>query len=254
LVSLCRSRSELAISYFYSIDLTYVKWHWPILDMVRHMPSRVRPGRREQQAAETRRLIIDAARRLFATQGYGITSIAQIAEEAGVAIPTIYASVGTKLRLLELLNDRIDADADVAELVPLLLACQDAAQMLELQVRLSRQLNERAGDLIAALRSAATVEPDMAGPYTAGIHRHLQGMHATARRLSELGALRAGMSEHEAAALLDSLLAPETWATLTAAHHLSWDASAELLSQSLGILLLNTPASGPAPEPTDGRS
>ena len=210
------------------------------------MSSRDRPGRREQQAAETRRLITDAARRLFATQGYGITSIAQIAEEAGVAVPTIYASVGTKLRLLELLNDRIDQDADVAGLVPQLLTCQDAVQMLELQVRLSRQLNERAGDLMAALRSAASVEPDMAGPYAAGIHRHRQGMRATAKRLSELGALRQGVSEHEAAALLDSLLAPESWATLTAAHDLSWEACAELLIRSLGVLLLNTPAGSAA--------
>ena len=210
------------------------------------MPSRVRPGRREQQAAETRRLIIDAARRLFAAQGYGITSIAQIAEEAGVAVPTIYASVGTKLRLLELLNDRIDEDAGVAELIPRLSACQDAGQMLELQVRLSRQLNERAGDLIAALRSAAAVEPEMAGPYAAGLHRHREGMRGTARRLSELGALRAGVSEHQAAALLDSLLAPESWATLTSAHDLSWEACAELLNQSLGMLLLGRSA----PEPT----
>ena len=218
------------------------------------MPGRDRPGRREQQAAETRRLIIDAARRLFAKQGYGITSIAQIAEEAGVAVPTIYASVGTKLRLLELLNDRIDQDGGVAELVPQLLTCQDAAQMLELQVRLSRQLNERAGDLIAALRSAATVEPGMAGPYAAGMHRHREGMRATARRLSELGALRQGVSEQEAAALLDSLLTPESWATLTTAHDLSWEACAELLNRSLVALLLNTPASRPASEPTARRS
>jgi hypothetical protein len=122
--------------------------------------------------------------------------------------------------------------------------------MLELQVRLSRQLNERAGDLMAALRSAATVEPDMAGPYTAGIHWHRQGMRATARRLSELGALRPGVNEHEAAALLDSMLAPDSWATLTAAHDLSWEACAELLNRSLGVFLLNTPASRSAPEPT----
>jgi hypothetical protein len=105
----------------------------------------------------------------------------------------------------------------------------------------SRQLNERAGDLMAALRSAATVEPDMARPYAAGIHRHRQGMRATARRPSELGALRAGVSEHEAAALLDCLLAPESWATLTAAHGLSWEACAELLNRSARRALAEHP-------------
>ncbi|MGH2867667.1 MAG: helix-turn-helix domain-containing protein, partial [Solirubrobacteraceae bacterium] len=82
-----------------------------------------RVDRRQAQAAETGRLIINAARRLFATQGYGATSIVQIAEEAGVAVPTIYANLGTKLRLLELLNDRIDQEAGVGELVPQLMAC-----------------------------------------------------------------------------------------------------------------------------------
>ena len=203
-----------------------------------------RGGRRQAQAAETGRLIIDAARRLFATQGYGATSIVQIAEEAGVAVPTIYANLGTKLRLLELLNDRIDQEAGVEELVPQLLACQDPEEILALQVRLSRQLNERAGDLVAALRSAATVEADMAAPYAEGLKRHRNGMRTTARRLAELGALQSGVDESDAAALLDVLLAPDSWAGLTSAHDLSWDACETLLHHSLRVLLL-MPSLGP---------
>jgi hypothetical protein len=107
---------------------------------------------------------------------------------------------------------------------------------------------------MAALRSAATVEPEMAGPYAAGIRRHREGMRATAKRLTELGALRKGMSEHEAAALLDSLLAPESWATLTTAHDLSWEACAELLNRSLTVLLLNSSAGRSVPEPMGGCS
>jgi AcrR family transcriptional regulator len=192
----------------------------------------------EEQAAETRRLIVDAARRLFASRGYAATSIAAIAAEAGVAVPTIYASVGTKLRLLELLNARIDDETRVSELAPRLMARQDPRELLELQTRLSRTLNERAGDLVAALRSAATAEPEMAAPYAEGIERHRGGMRATAGRLHELGALRAGMTPEQAAALLDVHLAPEAWTTLTTGHGFGWDEAEALTSRGLARLLL----------------
>ena len=44
---------------------------------------------RQQQAAATRDRIADAARSLFAEQGYGSTSIEAIAAEAGVAMRTV---------------------------------------------------------------------------------------------------------------------------------------------------------------------
>ncbi|MGH2877972.1 MAG: TetR/AcrR family transcriptional regulator [Solirubrobacteraceae bacterium] len=197
-------------------------------------------NRREQAAEETRRLIIDAARHLFATRGYGATSIVQIAAEAGVAVPTIYASVGTKLRLLELLNDRIDEDAEVATLVPRLLSCREPVQILRLQIRLSRQLNERAGDLIAALRSAASVEPRMAGSYHTGMQHHYDGMRATAERLTAVGAL-SQVTTREATAILSALLAPDAWTSLVQANRLSWDQAEQLLNRVLARLLLTEP-------------
>ena len=72
-------------------------------------------------AAETRREILDAARRLFAEHGYASTSVQQIAAESGVAVQTIYSSVGSKAALVLALNDLIDDEADVAELTARLL-------------------------------------------------------------------------------------------------------------------------------------
>ena len=43
---------------------------------------------REEQARRTRQAILDAARRLFAEQGYAATTIAQVAKAAGVAVDT----------------------------------------------------------------------------------------------------------------------------------------------------------------------
>ena len=51
---------------------------------------------RQEQAEATRVRIAEAARRLFAANGYGATSIDAIAKDAGVATRTIYSAFGTK--------------------------------------------------------------------------------------------------------------------------------------------------------------
>ena len=201
--------------------------------------SSTRPlGRRQPQAAETRALILASARKLFASQGYGATSIAQIASEAGVAIPTIYKSIGTKIELLASLNELAANDADVGRLIPRMLSTQDAVELITLQIELSRGLNEHAGDIIRAMETAATVEPEMAGPYNAGIQRHRDGMRATSERLMELGALRAGIGVDRGTALLDLLLTPSSWRTLTLVYHLSFDEAETILRQALLALLI----------------
>jgi AcrR family transcriptional regulator len=59
-----------------------------------HSPLRAR------QAAETRRVIIDAAIKLFRGQGWSATTLQTIAAEAGTAVDTIYATFGSKSNLL----------------------------------------------------------------------------------------------------------------------------------------------------------
>jgi len=196
------------------------------------------PNRRAAQALETKRLIVDAARRLFTEQGYGATSVAQIAEAAGVAVPTVYASVGTKPTLLRLLLDRIDEEAGVAELARELRSSSDAGRVLALQVRITRQLVERCGDIIAALGSAAGVEPEMAGALAAGMRRHRAGAEATVGRIAELGKLRAGVDVEEAAAVLATLSAPGVYATLTGEYGWSFDRCEAWIERTLRQQLL----------------
>ena len=61
---------------------------------------------RKQIAAEqTQQVVIEAASRLFLEHGYHATSIAGIASEAGVAVQTIYNSVGSKRDVLSRVLD-----------------------------------------------------------------------------------------------------------------------------------------------------
>ena len=69
--------------------------------------------RRREQAAATRQAILEAAERLFAKRGYVGTSVAEIAEEARVALKTVYAIFGTKAEVLRALwNLRMRGDEE----------------------------------------------------------------------------------------------------------------------------------------------
>lgn len=178
-------------------------------------------------------MIVDAARRLFTEQGYGATSIAEVAEEAGVAVPTVYASVGTKATLLRMLLDRIDEEAGIGELASELQTATSARRVLELEVRITRQLAERCGDIIAALQSAAGVEPEMAKTFAAGMERHRAGARATVRRLATLGKLRPSIGEDDATAIVATLCAPTTYASLTQQHGWTFDQCESWLNATL---------------------
>src|SRR3954469_9619333 len=57
-------------------------------------------SRRQAQARETQRQVVQGARRLFIERGYAGTTIEQIAQEAGVATETIYATFSNKRAVL----------------------------------------------------------------------------------------------------------------------------------------------------------
>src|SRR5260370_42143735 len=69
---------------------------------------------RAEQAARTRREILDAARGVFGAQGYAPTTVAQIAAAAGVAVDTVYAAGGTKPVVFRLLLETAISGADEA--------------------------------------------------------------------------------------------------------------------------------------------
>jgi len=189
-------------------------------------------------AAETRREILRTARRLFAEHGFASTSVQQIAEESGVAVQTIYSSVGSKAALVLALNDLIDEEADVAGLAAELSHEANPARLVAKGVHLTRQLNERCGDLIRALLSAEPGEPDAAAVVADGMRRHEQGARQIAQRLAALGALRAGTTPEQAAAALSMMTAPASWRQLTHAAGWSFDEAEAWLAASLTQLLL----------------
>ena len=76
--------------------------------------------RRQQQKAETRALILDAARTLFEERGFDGTTMRALAADAGVGLGTIFSHFPDKAALLmaTLLDDLARTDQHIVETLP----------------------------------------------------------------------------------------------------------------------------------------
>ena len=197
-----------------------------------------RLNRRQVAAAATRQEILLAARRLFAARGYSKTSIAEIAEAAGVSIPTIYASVGRKAAIVLALVNLVDAEIGAEYGRDRAGAATDPAALVALGARITRLLEERFGDLVGALRSAAETEPEVSGAAARADKLHRVGSARLARRLRALHALRPGVSVAEASAIISLLTEGATYRQLVEAYGWTFDRAEAWITSSLRTLLL----------------
>jgi len=198
----------------------------------------VRIDRRERMAQQTRGDILRAARRLFAERGYAATSINDIAEEAGVAIQTIYARLGSKRGLLLALIDLIDEEAGVGPLAAEVTTATTPLAALRAGVRLTRSFQERCGDIIDALFTAAGAEPELADAVAEGQRRHREGARITIDRIQEFNGLRRDVSPERAQALLALSTSHEAWRELIRGCQLDWDPAEDWLIDALSRALL----------------
>jgi len=140
--------------------------------------------------------ILTAAATLFRTKGYLATSIDDIAAEAGVARPTVFAAVGPKPTLLKLVVDHAttgdDAPIPVAERAWSREArdAEDPATALRLHARNSRRICERVADLLRAVEAAAGVDPDAAALWAALQQQRRTSMRTFVQSLARKTELR----------------------------------------------------------------
>lgn len=134
---------------------------------VKHRRRYESPRRREQAAA-TRQAILEAAERLFAERGYVGTSVAQIAEEARVALKTVYAVFGTKAEVLRALwNLRMRGDEEPVPMAERswyreIVDAPDPPRRLDLVARNVRIVRERTAHVTEIVRQAAPADEQIA--------------------------------------------------------------------------------------------
>jgi TetR/AcrR family transcriptional regulator, regulator of autoinduction and epiphytic fitness len=158
----------------------------------------VSPLRRDA-AARTRQAVLDAARELFAAQGYTATTIEQIAGRAGVSKPTVFAAVGSKQAILKQLRDIALAGDD--EPVPVAqrpwyreaLAEPDPRRALRLYARNATAIHRRAADVHEVLRAAAASDQDLHGLWRASEDERRGGAAIVVDALLGKSPLKAGL-------------------------------------------------------------
>src|SRR5207248_8516494 len=81
-------------------------------------PRKYSSALRARQAEQTRRQILSTAVTQFASNGWARTTVASVAEDAGVALDTVYTAFGSKKALLRAAMDvAIVGDAEPIPLV-----------------------------------------------------------------------------------------------------------------------------------------
>jgi AcrR family transcriptional regulator len=188
--------------------------------------EKVKRVSRAEKARLTRRAIVDAAVRLFLAQGYGATTLAQVAEAGGVAVQTVYFHFGNKAALLKEALDVAAVGDD--EPVPLLerpwvqelRAEPDPRRVLRLWVAQGRLILERVAPILHLVRGATGTDPDLAAQWRVNEDQRRTAYRMLAGLLAERGALRPGLDVDEAADLAFLVESVETY--LLATGTLGW--------------------------------
>lgn len=176
--------------------------------------------RRREQAAATRREILEAAQRLFERQGYATTTMAAIAAEAGVALKTVYVAFETKSGVLRALWNLLlrgdEGETPVADRswYREVVEEPDSQRQLRLNARNSRAVKTRIAGVLKVIRNAAPVDPDIEALW----ERIQTEFHANQRviveRLAERKALRRSLDVDRATDILWTLNHPDVWQLL----------------------------------------
>jgi AcrR family transcriptional regulator len=176
-------------------------------------------GRQQIAAEETQRVIVHAAAELFFEHGYHATSISQIAAAAGVAVQTIYNSIGSKRDLLARVLDHAAAGVRAPVPVPTFLREQaesesDPTRIIDQLVEFWQGALKRTAPVFRVIREAAAVDTHAAVLERERAAQRLHNYRHAARLLKDRGALRDDLTLDQAAAAIFAIGSPETYRTL----------------------------------------
>jgi AcrR family transcriptional regulator len=176
--------------------------------------------RRRQRARATRRAVLAAARRLFVDDGYGATTIQAVADEAGVAVQTVYAAFGNKRTILaELLDVSIAGDdeqitVNAREWMRPVWEAPTAAERLRAYAAAVSRIMAGAGDVFAVVAAAAGTDPDVVELAATAEQRRRTGAATVVESVRSVGALRPGLDPERAVDILWLLNSPAVFAHL----------------------------------------
>jgi AcrR family transcriptional regulator len=177
-------------------------------------------GKQAEKARQTRQRILDAASELFVSQGYGATTLQQIADRAGVSVQLIYFSFGNKRSVLkEVVDVSIAGDDEPVATMDRpwfrqAVEATTAAEQVAAHVHGTRQVLDRVAPITEVLRTAALTDPELASLWQQDADpRHLVQTVAAEALVTKPDAAPA-LSAEQIADRLYGLLSPELYLLL----------------------------------------
>jgi AcrR family transcriptional regulator len=203
-------------------------------------------SRRKEQARLTQRAVLRAAHDLFVEQGYGRTTIADIARAAGVSAETIYATFKNKATLLHRVWD-VTIGGDDDEVVfherPEIQAIRkepDLAKRFMLHARMSVATARRMTPFRLAVGAAVGSEPSAAEMLAEMDRQRLAGMGVMAAEAAKTGQL--AVSEEECRDVVWAMTDGVLWHTFVNGRGWTDERYAEWLGRTWVAMLVAPPA------------
>jgi AcrR family transcriptional regulator len=172
-------------------------------------------SKRRQAAGRTRQLILDAALELFTGRGYAATPMTAIAQRAGVALDTVYASVGRKPELARLLIETAISGSSQAipaeerDYVQAIRTAADAETKIAIYASAMRGIAGRMAPVLSIIQQAAPAEPELAALWRQIADRRAVNMRLFVTDLAAVASLR--VDPGEAADIIWATNAPELY-------------------------------------------
>ena len=174
---------------------------------------------RADRARQTRQRMLNSARELFVTDGYAATTMERIADDAGVAVQTLYYTFRTKGQLLREVVEVTAAGEQGAPRVPErawvqeMLTARSAQRVLALAVEHGADIFVRAAPLWPIVAAAAS-DPFVEQYWRDVAAGRRAGQEQMVGRLNELDALRPGLDPARAADLVVVLFGHDVFTSL----------------------------------------
>jgi AcrR family transcriptional regulator len=175
-------------------------------------------ARRQDAARRRRAAVVEAASRLFLSEGFAATTIARIAESAGVSEETVYKAFGNKIALVRAIRDQALAGAEPVHAE----RRSDRLQASENDPRaiirgwgvLTMEVAPRVAPVLLLVREAAASDPELARLQAEMDAARLTRMTHNARTLLDGKHLRSGITLDAATDVLWTYSSPELYELL----------------------------------------
>jgi len=202
-------------------------------------------SRRQAQADETRRHILEAARKLFTERGYAGATAEAIAAEAGVAAQTIYAIFKNKKKMLvSLMNvspaTGVEDHTPMPERPSVQAVSQehDQRRQLEMFAQVVAANLDQVAVISEIMADAAKTEPDFDRILQKLNKQRLEHMALAVQQIAANGPFRENMDERYARDTIWTLTSPEVFLLLTQGRGWSKEQYAQWLADMLMRILL----------------